>query len=173
MFLSFFNSLLNQWQACDLVNRFDPLQHMVGYLQSRGRARHRSSKFIIMVQEGHLTHAARYKAFSESEPQLRLVYQSRDIRETSPEPGEIEEEEERDDGRVVAAVRDEAELAQAAVQVARVEREPAQAHLPVRAVDHALRERHPAGERGRGCGAGDDFGLGDDRGGLWGTEESE
>lgn len=70
---------------------------MVGYLQSRGRARHRSSKFIIMVQEGHLTHTARYKAFSESEPQLRLVYQSRDIRETSPEPGEIEEEEERDD----------------------------------------------------------------------------
>lgn len=70
---------------------------MVGYLQSRGRARHRSSKFIIMVQEGHLTHAARYKAFSESEPQLRLVYQSRDVRETTPEPGEIEEEEERDD----------------------------------------------------------------------------
>ncbi|KAH9930958.1 uncharacterized protein B0H18DRAFT_1093485 [Fomitopsis serialis] len=88
--------------ACDLVIRFDPLQHMVGYLQSRGRARHRTSKFIIMVQEGHLTHAARYKAFSESEPQLRLVYQNRDLRDHSPEPGEIEEEEERDDPEDIA-----------------------------------------------------------------------
>ncbi|TFY62422.1 hypothetical protein EVJ58_g3872 [Rhodofomes roseus] len=52
--------------------------------------------------EGHLTHAARYKAFSESEPQLRLVYQNRDVRDRSPEPGEIEEEEERDDPEDIA-----------------------------------------------------------------------
>ncbi|CCM04515.1 uncharacterized protein FIBRA_06696 [Fibroporia radiculosa] len=77
--------------ACDLVIRFDPLQHMVGYLQSRGRARHRSSKFIIMVQQGHTVHTARYKSFSESEPQLRVVYQRRDIEAHFPD----EEEEEQ------------------------------------------------------------------------------
>ncbi|KAI0792736.1 hypothetical protein C8Q75DRAFT_579347 [Abortiporus biennis] len=64
--------------ACDLVIRFDPIQHMVGYIQSRGRARHRSATFIVMVQKGHSTHVERYKAFSESEPQLRLVYQTRE-----------------------------------------------------------------------------------------------
>lgn len=78
--------------ACDLVIRFDPLQHMVGYLQSRGRARHRSSKFIIMVQEGHENHLSRYKNFSESEPHLRLVYQTRGDRDDTDE-----DEEERDD----------------------------------------------------------------------------
>ncbi|KAI0933522.1 hypothetical protein AcV5_005646 [Taiwanofungus camphoratus] len=78
--------------ACDLVIRFDPLQHMVGYLQSRGRARHKSSKFVIMVQQGHATHMARYKAFSESEPHLRLVYQTRD----DPSQSSADEEEDSD-----------------------------------------------------------------------------
>ncbi|OCH90640.1 P-loop containing nucleoside triphosphate hydrolase protein [Obba rivulosa] len=64
--------------ACDLVIRFDPLQHMVGYLQSRGRARHQTSTFIIMVEQGHEAHIARYRAFAESEPQIRQVYQTRD-----------------------------------------------------------------------------------------------
>ncbi|KZT11110.1 uncharacterized protein LAESUDRAFT_642494 [Laetiporus sulphureus 93-53] len=75
--------------ACDLVIRFDPIQHMVGYLQSRGRARHRTSKFVIMVQQGHAAHMERYRAFSEIEPQLREVYQERDAEK---EPGEIDDE---------------------------------------------------------------------------------
>ena len=71
--------------------RFDPIQHMVGYIQSRGRARHKTATFIVMVQEGHASHLERYKNFSESEPQLRLVYQRRDDLPT-PEPEEELEE---------------------------------------------------------------------------------
>ncbi|KAF8919202.1 P-loop containing nucleoside triphosphate hydrolase protein [Mucidula mucida] len=35
--------------ACDLVIRFDKVQHLVGYVQSRGRARNKASTFIIML----------------------------------------------------------------------------------------------------------------------------
>ena len=64
---------------------------MVGYIQSRGRARHKTATFIVMVQEGHAAHLERYKNFSESEPALRLVYQHRD---ELPEPAPEEELEE-------------------------------------------------------------------------------
>ncbi|EMD34372.1 hypothetical protein CERSUDRAFT_55073 [Gelatoporia subvermispora B] len=80
--------------ACDLVIRFDPLQHMVGYLQSRGRARHQTSTFIIMVEQGHEAHIARYRAFSESEPQIRQAYQTREEpRNVSDLSEEVEEGE--------------------------------------------------------------------------------
>lgn len=52
---------------------------MVGYLQSRGRARQKSSTFIIMVQEGSQAQAERYLEFLKSEPQLKKVYQQRDL----------------------------------------------------------------------------------------------
>ncbi|KAI0628716.1 hypothetical protein C8Q77DRAFT_1145050 [Trametes polyzona] len=66
--------------ACDVVIRFDPVQHMVGYVQSRGRARHKTSTFIIMLQEGAQTHVARYLQFSQSEPELKQAYQERSLR---------------------------------------------------------------------------------------------
>lgn len=52
---------------------------MVGYLQSRGRARHKTSTFIIMVQEGAQGQAERYLQFLHSEPHLKKVYQERDV----------------------------------------------------------------------------------------------
>lgn len=70
---------------------------MVGYIQSRGRARHKTATFIVMVQEGHASHLERYKNFSESEPQLRLVYQTRDELPSSAAEEELEEGEERED----------------------------------------------------------------------------
>ena len=51
---------------------------MVGYVQSRGRARRRTSTFVILVEEGNAHQLARYQAFKESEPELRLIYQTRD-----------------------------------------------------------------------------------------------
>ena len=51
---------------------------MVGYVQSRGRARHRSSTFVILVEEGDAHQLARYKALKQSEPELRSIYQTRD-----------------------------------------------------------------------------------------------
>ncbi|KAK2460667.1 hypothetical protein APHAL10511_007137 [Amanita phalloides] len=75
--------------ACDLVVRFDSLQHMVGYIQSRGRARNRTSIFVMMVQENDVAQLARYKALKEGEPQVAAVYLSRaedmDIEDESDE----------------------------------------------------------------------------------------
>lgn len=50
---------------------------MVGYVQSRGRARNKTSSFIIMVPEGNDEAVARYKAFLNTEPELRKVYETR------------------------------------------------------------------------------------------------
>lgn len=83
-----------EMQACDLVVRFDPLNHMVGYVQSRGRARHHTSAFVIMVEQGHNVQLARYKALRESEPELRRIYQSREVMEMCRE---VDEEEETED----------------------------------------------------------------------------
>jgi endoribonuclease Dicer len=70
---------------------------MVGYIQSRGRARQKAATFVVMVQEGQATHVERYKSFSESEPQLRLVYQNREDLPKPVQEDELEEGEERED----------------------------------------------------------------------------
>lgn len=41
---------------CNLVIRFDLYRTMIGYIQSRGRARHRNSKYVHMYEEGNLEH---------------------------------------------------------------------------------------------------------------------
>ncbi|TDL27660.1 P-loop containing nucleoside triphosphate hydrolase protein [Rickenella mellea] len=64
--------------ACELVIRFDALQHMVGYVQSRGRARHRNSTFIVMIEENNESEIARYTKYREEEPELRRIYQGTD-----------------------------------------------------------------------------------------------
>jgi endoribonuclease Dicer len=51
---------------------------MVGYVQSRGRARNKASKFVVMVRNDHSEDLAKYMSFMESEPRLKTEYQSRD-----------------------------------------------------------------------------------------------
>ncbi|KAJ7771608.1 hypothetical protein B0H16DRAFT_1410076 [Mycena metata] len=63
--------------ACDLVIRFDTLKHMIGYVQSRGRARSHASTFVIMVDENDLAQLKQYQMFSQMEPELKAIYQSR------------------------------------------------------------------------------------------------
>ncbi|KAJ7168309.1 hypothetical protein C8R43DRAFT_983912 [Mycena crocata] len=63
--------------ACDLVIRFDGLHHMIGYVQSRGRARSDVSTFIIMLEENNSSQLLRYQGFTEQDPQLKAIYQSR------------------------------------------------------------------------------------------------
>ncbi|KAF2682135.1 hypothetical protein K458DRAFT_342502 [Lentithecium fluviatile CBS 122367] len=41
---------------CNLVVRFDLYRSMIGYVQSRGRARHRNSTYLHMVEEGNSKH---------------------------------------------------------------------------------------------------------------------
>ena len=64
-------------QACDLVVRFDFLHHMVGYVQSRGRARNKASTFVVMIRKDDVTQMAKYRALQESEPVVNNVYQTR------------------------------------------------------------------------------------------------
>ncbi|KIM49536.1 hypothetical protein M413DRAFT_438720 [Hebeloma cylindrosporum] len=62
---------------CDLVVRFDPVQHMVGYLQSRGRARKQASTFIVMIPKGDTLQLERYQTLQQKEPEVARVYQTR------------------------------------------------------------------------------------------------
>ncbi|TFK34860.1 hypothetical protein BDQ12DRAFT_688964 [Crucibulum laeve] len=86
--------------ACDLVVRFDPLQHMVGYVQSRGRARNKASTFVIMIQKDDVAQLARYKALQEGEPEVNKAYQTRqhdaesmDVDEEDTHPADLQERE--------------------------------------------------------------------------------
>lgn len=62
---------------CDLVIRFDPLQHLVGYVQSRGRARSRASKYIVMIQQDNMAQLERYRALQQGESYLSQTYHTR------------------------------------------------------------------------------------------------
>lgn len=41
---------------CNLVVRFDLYRTMIGYVQSRGRARHHNSKYLHMLESGNMDH---------------------------------------------------------------------------------------------------------------------
>jgi endoribonuclease Dicer len=68
---------------------------MVGYVQSRGRARHKTSTFIVMVQEGQAESLKRYEALVELEPELKKHYHENAKRapvvDEELEEGEIDE----------------------------------------------------------------------------------
>lgn len=48
---------------------------MVGYLQSRGRARRFDSTYIVMIPEGSSVEHMRYNSMRESEPEIKRLYQ--------------------------------------------------------------------------------------------------
>ncbi|KAJ3785329.1 hypothetical protein GGU10DRAFT_313078 [Lentinula aff. detonsa] len=83
--------------ACDVVIRFNSLDHVVGYVQSRGRARNKLSKFIVMIQENNYAYQERYKKFIDTEPKLREAYQaqlqlSKDVSDPDEDDDDDEEE---------------------------------------------------------------------------------
>lgn len=82
------------FQACKLVVRLDAPQTMVGYLQSRGRARKRNSNYVVLVDAAG---AERYRKFIEAEPQLRLIYQRVHDQETRQENEMDTDEDEAED----------------------------------------------------------------------------
>ncbi len=60
---------------CNLVVRFDLYRTMIGYVQSRGRARHRNSKYLHMLEEGNSEHKARLMNVIEDERVMRSFCQ--------------------------------------------------------------------------------------------------
>ncbi|CAE6523760.1 unnamed protein product [Rhizoctonia solani] len=87
------------FQACKLVLRLEAPQTMVGYLQSRGRARKHDSAYVVLTD---LEGGKRYRKFREAEPHLRRIYQ-RIHEEEDQQEGEmdVDEEEDVDDERYV------------------------------------------------------------------------
>ncbi|KAJ3566679.1 hypothetical protein NP233_g6850 [Leucocoprinus birnbaumii] len=89
--------------ACDLVIRFDPFRHMVAYVQSRGRARNASSRFVVMIRQDDQEALNLYQSLQAHEPEMNRVYQSRQRVLPLPEQVSDEDDEELDpsdlDGR--------------------------------------------------------------------------
>ncbi|CAE6427526.1 unnamed protein product [Rhizoctonia solani] len=87
------------FQACKLVLRLDAPQTMVGYLQSRGRARKHDSAYVVLTD---LEGGKRYRKFREAEPHLRRIYQ-RIHEEEEQKEGEmdVDEQEDAEDERYV------------------------------------------------------------------------
>ena len=50
---------------------------MVGYVQSRGRARNKASTFVVMIRKDDVAQMAKYRALQESEPAINDVYRTR------------------------------------------------------------------------------------------------
>ncbi|KAG2020892.1 type III restriction enzyme-like protein, variant 2 [Coprinopsis cinerea AmutBmut pab1-1] len=67
--------------ACELVIRFDPPKHLVGYVQSRGRARSKVSKYIVMIQQEDTDQLERYQALQRGELELSKTYHNRTMPE--------------------------------------------------------------------------------------------
>ncbi|KAG8732492.1 Dicer-like protein 1 [Ceratobasidium sp. 423] len=87
------------FQACKLVVRLDAPQTMVGYLQSRGRARKHDSAYVVLTDPAG---AKRYRGFREAEPHLRRIYQRISEEEAQQQNVmDVDEEEDTEDERYV------------------------------------------------------------------------
>lgn len=69
---------------------------MVGYVQSRGRARQMQSTYVIMFGENEVDNIARYENLRDSETELRKIYQTLNALEKKKEVdfSNVEKEEE-------------------------------------------------------------------------------
>jgi endoribonuclease Dicer len=72
------------------------MQDMVGYVQSRGRARRATSTFVVMVQQDKTSEIENYRSLSEREPHIKSLYQSEDLESPSVREGGQSEDEEED-----------------------------------------------------------------------------
>ena len=62
------------FQACHLVVRFDKMDSMKSYLQSRGRARHRDSVFVMLLPEHDTQALQEYEKLREAESDMKAKY---------------------------------------------------------------------------------------------------
>ncbi|OJD36494.1 dicer-like protein 1 [Diplodia corticola] len=56
---------------CNLVVRFDLYRTMIQYVQSRGRARHRNSRYLHMIEQGNMHHRATVMEARQAERVMR------------------------------------------------------------------------------------------------------
>jgi endoribonuclease Dicer len=60
---------------CNFVVRFDLYRTMIAYVQSRGRARHRNSKYLHMLEDGNKDHRERLMDVRTDEEVMRIFCQ--------------------------------------------------------------------------------------------------
>lgn len=59
--------------TCTLIIRYDVPMDFRGYVQSKGRARHKTSNYIILIPEDDYSFLQRYDQFKNTESQLKGV----------------------------------------------------------------------------------------------------
>ncbi|KAJ3234335.1 hypothetical protein HDU81_001491 [Chytriomyces hyalinus] len=60
-------------QPCNLVVRFDVVQTVISNIQSRGRARHKNSKYVVMVSENDYGTLQRMHELEKSEAEMNAL----------------------------------------------------------------------------------------------------
>lgn len=59
--------------ACTLIIRFDMPMDFRGYVQSKGRARHSSSQYIVLMPKDDVAFLQRYQNYKNIELRLKMV----------------------------------------------------------------------------------------------------
>lgn len=87
--------------------RFDNLHDMVGYVQSRGRARNKeTARFLVMVQEDNQAQADKFLSLQTEEPKMNREYQMRHPKLPEGEEDEDEDEEYANEAMYQADLRE-------------------------------------------------------------------
>lgn len=73
------------FQACNLIIRFDVIQTYKGYIQSRGRARKKDSEFVVMMERDS-DQLNKYRQKAAAEPQLAQLEAEREPEDDAEEP---------------------------------------------------------------------------------------
>ncbi|KAI8617471.1 hypothetical protein BC830DRAFT_99023 [Chytriomyces sp. MP71] len=65
-------------QPCNLVVRFDVVQTVISNIQSRGRARHKNSRYIVMVHENDLDTPQKLHELDKNEAEMNAILLGKD-----------------------------------------------------------------------------------------------
>ncbi|KAJ3024521.1 UNVERIFIED_CONTAM: hypothetical protein HDU68_008036 [Siphonaria sp. JEL0065] len=60
-------------QPCNVVVRFDMVQTVISNIQSRGRARHKNSKYVVMVNESNFDAQSKIAKLEQNEAQMNFL----------------------------------------------------------------------------------------------------
>lgn len=58
---------------CTLIIRYDMPMDFRGYVQSKGRARHSSSQYMVLMQKDDSAFLQRYESYKNTELRLKMV----------------------------------------------------------------------------------------------------
>ncbi|KAG0057140.1 Dicer-like protein 1 [Linnemannia elongata] len=80
-------------QPCNVVIRFDPITTTISYIQSRGRARQKNSRYIMMMEYDNRGEEAALEKIQIGEKSMREWCHSLDSERLMRKPGSIDEDD--------------------------------------------------------------------------------